>query len=228
MNGIHDMGGMDGFGTVEPEANEPVFHAPWEGRVLAMMRAMGAAGAWNLDMFRDRARAPAAADLPRRAPTTRAGRTSIETLLLEPRAGRAPTRSPPAAALRPAKPLQRGTLRVDDVPRCRHARLLRAARRRRRRCSRPATACARRTCTRRRTRACRAMCADSVGVVERGARLPRLSRQLGARRRRGPAMALHRGLRRPRAVGRRRRSDAEGLGRGVRALSGAGVTVIDA
>ena len=37
------MGGMDGFGKVEPEANEPVFHAPWEGRVMAMMRAMGAA-----------------------------------------------------------------------------------------------------------------------------------------------------------------------------------------
>ena len=31
MNGIHDMGGMDGFGKVEPEENEPVFHAPWEG-----------------------------------------------------------------------------------------------------------------------------------------------------------------------------------------------------
>ena len=52
MNGIHDMGGMDGFGKVEPEVDEPVFHAPWEGRVTALMRAMGAAGAWNLDMFR--------------------------------------------------------------------------------------------------------------------------------------------------------------------------------
>src|SRR5262245_66262669 len=52
MNGVHDMGGMDGFGTVEPEANEPVFHAPWEGRVMAMNRAMGAAGAWNIDMSR--------------------------------------------------------------------------------------------------------------------------------------------------------------------------------
>jgi nitrile hydratase beta subunit-like protein len=26
MNGIHDMGGTDGFGKVEPEANEPTFH----------------------------------------------------------------------------------------------------------------------------------------------------------------------------------------------------------
>lgn len=37
MNGIHDMGGMDGFGPVRPEANEPVFHVPWEGRVFAML-----------------------------------------------------------------------------------------------------------------------------------------------------------------------------------------------
>ena len=31
MDGVHDMGGMHGFGTVEPEQNEPVFHAEWEG-----------------------------------------------------------------------------------------------------------------------------------------------------------------------------------------------------
>jgi nitrile hydratase len=43
---------MDGFGKVEPEPNEPTFHAEWEGRVMAMMRAMGAAGAWNIDMSR--------------------------------------------------------------------------------------------------------------------------------------------------------------------------------
>ncbi len=52
MDGVHDMGGMDGFGKVQPEKNEPVFHAPWEGRVLAMQRAMGYAGAWNTDMSR--------------------------------------------------------------------------------------------------------------------------------------------------------------------------------
>jgi len=53
MNGVHDMGGMHGFGRVEPEADEPVFHAPWEGRVLAMQRAMTYTGAWNIDMSRD-------------------------------------------------------------------------------------------------------------------------------------------------------------------------------
>lgn len=44
MNGIHDMGGMHGMGPVRPEKNEPVFHARWEGRVLAMIRAIGATG----------------------------------------------------------------------------------------------------------------------------------------------------------------------------------------
>jgi nitrile hydratase subunit beta len=52
MNGVHDMGGMDGFGKVEPELNEPAFHEKWEGRVLAMVRAMGSAGAFNIDTSR--------------------------------------------------------------------------------------------------------------------------------------------------------------------------------
>jgi nitrile hydratase len=52
MNGVHDMGGMQGFGPVEPEANEPVFHDTWEGRVLALNRAMGYARLWNIDMSR--------------------------------------------------------------------------------------------------------------------------------------------------------------------------------
>jgi nitrile hydratase len=52
MDGIHDMGGMDGFGTVVAEPNEPPFHEPWEGRVLALQRAMGYAGAWPNDQAR--------------------------------------------------------------------------------------------------------------------------------------------------------------------------------
>jgi len=52
MDGIHDMGGMDGFGTVVAEPNEPPFHEPWEGRVLALQRAMGYAGAWHTDHAR--------------------------------------------------------------------------------------------------------------------------------------------------------------------------------
>lgn len=41
MNGVHDMGGMHGFGSVEPEEHEPVFHEPWEGRVYGMRRILG-------------------------------------------------------------------------------------------------------------------------------------------------------------------------------------------
>jgi nitrile hydratase len=52
MDGIHDMGGMDGFGKVEAEQNEPPFHKTWEGRVMAMSRAMGYAGAWHIDHSR--------------------------------------------------------------------------------------------------------------------------------------------------------------------------------
>lgn len=37
MDGIHDMGGAQGFGAIPREADdEPVFHAPWEGRVFAI------------------------------------------------------------------------------------------------------------------------------------------------------------------------------------------------
>ena len=52
MNGIHDMGGMQDMGPIQYEKNEPVFHHPWEGRVYAMNRALGAWGKWNIDAGR--------------------------------------------------------------------------------------------------------------------------------------------------------------------------------
>jgi nitrile hydratase len=52
MDGIHDMGGMHGFGKVEAEPNEPVFHAPWEGRCLGLNRALGYTGIWTIDQTR--------------------------------------------------------------------------------------------------------------------------------------------------------------------------------
>ncbi len=52
MNGVHDMGGMDGFGAIVCLPNEKVFHAPWEGRVLAMSRALGGLQEWNIDIGR--------------------------------------------------------------------------------------------------------------------------------------------------------------------------------
>jgi nitrile hydratase len=52
MNGIHDMGGMHGMGEIAYEIDEPVFHEPWEGRVYALSRAMGAWRRWTLDSSR--------------------------------------------------------------------------------------------------------------------------------------------------------------------------------
>lgn len=52
MNGPHDLGGAQGFGPVVAEKDEPWFHADWERRAFALVLAMGATGAWNLDMSR--------------------------------------------------------------------------------------------------------------------------------------------------------------------------------
>jgi nitrile hydratase beta subunit len=52
MNGIHDMGGMHGFGPIAPEANEPVFHEAWEGRMFGLRRAMTSPPGFTIDRFR--------------------------------------------------------------------------------------------------------------------------------------------------------------------------------
>ena len=52
MNGAHDLGGMHGFGAVEIERDEPVFHGEWERRTFAITLATGFLGKWNLDMSR--------------------------------------------------------------------------------------------------------------------------------------------------------------------------------
>lgn len=52
MNGAHDMGGMAGLGELPLQDDEPVFHARWEARVLALTLAAGAWGKWNIDRSR--------------------------------------------------------------------------------------------------------------------------------------------------------------------------------
>ena len=52
MNGVHDLGGMHGFGPVVLEPDEPVFHAEWERRTFALKLTMDAWRRWNLDMSR--------------------------------------------------------------------------------------------------------------------------------------------------------------------------------
>ena len=47
-----DLGGQPGYGAVTPDAEGERFHAAWEPRALALTLAMGATGAWNIDMSR--------------------------------------------------------------------------------------------------------------------------------------------------------------------------------
>lgn len=52
MDGIHDLGGMHGFGRVTRAADERPFHSPWEGRVFAMANLCVAAGLASVDALR--------------------------------------------------------------------------------------------------------------------------------------------------------------------------------
>jgi nitrile hydratase len=47
MNGIHDMGGMHGFGPVPRD--EATFHADWERTILGIDRVLKAEGVYNVD-----------------------------------------------------------------------------------------------------------------------------------------------------------------------------------
>lgn len=53
MNGIHDLGGMDGMGPVGPTAWEPNYHAEWEKAAWAMFPLGFRAGMFGLDEFRN-------------------------------------------------------------------------------------------------------------------------------------------------------------------------------
>lgn len=53
MDGIHDLGGKQGFGPVVSETDEPVFHHAWEGRAWALnLLSIGRLRAYNPDAYR--------------------------------------------------------------------------------------------------------------------------------------------------------------------------------
>lgn len=52
MNGVHDMGGMHGFGPVRREADEPVFHHDWEPGILGAIIAAISTQTITVDEFR--------------------------------------------------------------------------------------------------------------------------------------------------------------------------------
>lgn len=52
MDGIHDLGGKQGFGPSLEERDDAVFHAAWEKRVFGIANLLLAAGCFNVDEFR--------------------------------------------------------------------------------------------------------------------------------------------------------------------------------
>jgi len=115
MNGIHDMGGMDGFGKVEAEPNEPPFHEKWEGRVLAMVRAMGGAGAFNIDMSRFY-RETLPPDIYLAASYYQKWLLGLEDLLVD-KGFVTSSEIEAGHASEAAKPLKNGKFRLEDVER---------------------------------------------------------------------------------------------------------------
>jgi nitrile hydratase subunit beta len=131
MNGIHDMGGMDGFGPVRPEANEPVFHAAWERRLFALSQAVPFAVPYGDDhLRREIERLPPAEYLGLSyyeawlhairsltrlgcTPSDPCSRSAASCRAVRPRASRPNRRSPPAMWMRRSRPAPR---RASPMP----------------------------------------------------------------------------------------------------------------
>jgi nitrile hydratase len=47
MNGGQDLGGTQGHGPINPEPNEPVFHAEWEKRGVSRAKIAHPANIWR-------------------------------------------------------------------------------------------------------------------------------------------------------------------------------------
>jgi len=52
MDGMHDLGGKQGFGPVRHSPRAAVFHAPWERRVNALLALAVKHGLLNMDEYR--------------------------------------------------------------------------------------------------------------------------------------------------------------------------------
>jgi nitrile hydratase beta subunit len=52
MDGVHDMGGRQGFGRIRYKQKAPTFHEPWEKRVNALYSLAVKRGIMNMDEYR--------------------------------------------------------------------------------------------------------------------------------------------------------------------------------
>ena len=220
MNGAADMGGMHGFGSVEIEPNEPVFHADWEKKAFALNMAIGVANIWNLDAFRF---ARESLPPPQYLNTSYYGLwvVTLETMMLK--YGIATDEELKAGhALAPMKKADEPVTaaKVANMVRCGSP------------YGRPAPAPPKFKVGRQGARAqCPSENAHALATLRARAyrrggaccRMPRLSRQQRDWRRRGCPLALHRAVRWPRIMGPGFRSDRQGRHRGLGTLFGVGM-----
>jgi nitrile hydratase subunit beta len=52
MDGVHDLGGREGFGPIVDKHDEKPFHAEWEMRAFGMKVAAAQSSTWTIDWFR--------------------------------------------------------------------------------------------------------------------------------------------------------------------------------
>jgi nitrile hydratase subunit beta len=52
MDGIHDLGGRQGYGPIDVGEPPEPFHEAWEARLLGIVRAFTRPGNWSIDWFR--------------------------------------------------------------------------------------------------------------------------------------------------------------------------------
>jgi nitrile hydratase subunit beta len=52
MDGVHDLGGREGFGPIVDKADDKPFHADWEMRAFGVKQSAAGATDWTIDWFR--------------------------------------------------------------------------------------------------------------------------------------------------------------------------------
>jgi nitrile hydratase subunit beta len=52
MDGVHDLGGRQGFGQIVDKDDDKPFHAQWEMRAFGITQSSASAASWTIDWFR--------------------------------------------------------------------------------------------------------------------------------------------------------------------------------
>ena len=52
MDGVHDLGGREGFGPIRDKDDAVPFHAEWETRAFGMEQSSASGAGWSIDWFR--------------------------------------------------------------------------------------------------------------------------------------------------------------------------------